>query len=170
LRKEPIANEGTDNSYDEVADDSEPGALHDLPGQPSGNETDQQYDQETFARHVHLSILQCHQTAIGAIARGFLASQRDPLEAVQRRESQSRLWLKYNEDEAGRPHCLAKMISASDLGSNHRYDCQRAGIHDQNFIADQDIIIAAILRGIFQDRNRQIITMNCSWNNRADRG
>ncbi len=92
------------------------------------------------------------------------------LRQMERRESQPRLWLKYNEDGAGRPHCLAKMISASDLGSNHRYNCQGAGIHDQNFIADQDIIIAAILRGIFQDRNRQIITMNCSWNNRTDRG
>jgi hypothetical protein len=35
-----------------------------LPGQPAGNETDQQYDQETFTRHVHLRILQSHQTAI----------------------------------------------------------------------------------------------------------
>jgi len=37
------------------------------------------------------------------------------------------------------------MISASGLGSNHRYDSQRAGIHDKNFIADQDILIVAIL-------------------------
>jgi hypothetical protein len=29
--------------------------LYDLTGQPSGDETDQQYDQETFTRHVHLS-------------------------------------------------------------------------------------------------------------------
>ena len=83
---------------------------------------------------------------------------------------QSRPRLKYNEDGASRPHCSAKMISASDLGSNHRYDSQRAGIDDENFVADQDIFIVAILRGIFQDRNRQNIKMNCSWNDLADRG
>ena len=58
LRKEPTANEGTCNSYEEVADDPEPGALHNLASQPSGNEADHQYDQETFTRHVHLRILQ----------------------------------------------------------------------------------------------------------------
>jgi hypothetical protein len=62
-RKEPTANEGTCDSYEQVTDDPEPGALHDLAGQPSGNETDHQYDQETFTRHVHLRILSIHQTA-----------------------------------------------------------------------------------------------------------
>jgi hypothetical protein len=57
LWKEPTANEGACDSYEEVADDSKPGALHDLTSQPSGDETDQQYDQETFTRHVHLRIL-----------------------------------------------------------------------------------------------------------------
>jgi hypothetical protein len=63
LRKEPTADEGAYNSYEEVADDSKPGALHDLPSQPPGDETDQQYDQETFTRHVHIRILQMHQPA-----------------------------------------------------------------------------------------------------------
>jgi hypothetical protein len=45
LGKEPIANEGARDSYKEVAYDSEPGALHDLSGQPSGNKANQQYDQ-----------------------------------------------------------------------------------------------------------------------------
>jgi hypothetical protein len=44
-------------------DNPEPGALHNLTGQPSGNEADHQYDQETFTRHVHLRILQLHQQA-----------------------------------------------------------------------------------------------------------
>jgi hypothetical protein len=48
LGKEPIANEGANNSNKQVAYDSEPGALHDLPSQPPGNETNQQYDQQTF--------------------------------------------------------------------------------------------------------------------------
>jgi hypothetical protein len=57
LRKEPTANEGTSDSDEKVADNPEPGALHNLTGQPSGNEADHQYDQETFTRHVHLRIL-----------------------------------------------------------------------------------------------------------------
>jgi hypothetical protein len=28
--------------------------LHDLAGEPAGNEADKQYDQQAFARHVHL--------------------------------------------------------------------------------------------------------------------
>jgi len=38
LGKEPIANERARDSYEEVAYDSEASALHDLSGQPSGNE------------------------------------------------------------------------------------------------------------------------------------
>jgi hypothetical protein len=57
LRKEPAANEGTRDSDKEVADNPKSGALHNLAGQPSGDEADQQYDQETFARHVHFLIL-----------------------------------------------------------------------------------------------------------------
>jgi hypothetical protein len=63
LGKEPTANEGTSDSDEKVADNPEPGALHNLTGQPSGNEADHQYDQETFTRHVHLRILQLHQQA-----------------------------------------------------------------------------------------------------------
>src|SRR5947209_2971311 len=48
LRKQPTADEGTYYSDDEIADDPEPGALHDLAGQPSGNEADDQYDEETL--------------------------------------------------------------------------------------------------------------------------
>jgi hypothetical protein len=63
LRKEPTANEGACNSYEEVADEPEPGPLHNLTGQPSGNETNHQNDQETFTRHVHLRIPLDQQTA-----------------------------------------------------------------------------------------------------------
>jgi hypothetical protein len=48
LRKQPTTNKGPYDSDDDIADDPEPGTLHDLTGQPSGNEADQQYDQETF--------------------------------------------------------------------------------------------------------------------------
>ena len=63
LRKEPAANEGACDSYEEVADNPEAGALHDFAGQPSGNEADHQYDQEVFTRHVHVRILHMRQQA-----------------------------------------------------------------------------------------------------------
>ena len=40
LREKPAANEGTCDSDEEVADDPEAGALHDLARQPSGNQAD----------------------------------------------------------------------------------------------------------------------------------
>ena len=61
LRNEPTANEGACDSHEEVAENPEPGALHDLASQPSGNEADQQYDEQTLTRHVHLRCLQPHQ-------------------------------------------------------------------------------------------------------------
>jgi hypothetical protein len=63
LRKQPTTDEGAYDSNDDIADDPEPGALHDLTGQPSGNQADQQDDQKTFTGHVHLRILQIRQTA-----------------------------------------------------------------------------------------------------------
>ncbi len=46
--QQPVANECTDNAYDEIADESESGAPYDLSGQPASNKTDEQYDQKTF--------------------------------------------------------------------------------------------------------------------------
>jgi hypothetical protein len=57
LKKDPTTDEGACDSHDEIADDSKPVATHDLVGQPSSNEADHQYDQQTFSRHVHLRIL-----------------------------------------------------------------------------------------------------------------
>jgi len=47
--QQPVANEGADDPDEEVADESEAGASHDLARQPSGHEADQQYDKETLA-------------------------------------------------------------------------------------------------------------------------
>jgi hypothetical protein len=58
LGQQPLADEGADDSDDEVTDDPKAGALHDLARQPSGHDTDYQYDKETFARHVHFRKLQ----------------------------------------------------------------------------------------------------------------
>lgn len=43
-----VANECTDNPYYEIADKSESGPPHDLFGQPTGDKTNEQYDQKTF--------------------------------------------------------------------------------------------------------------------------
>jgi hypothetical protein len=40
LSKQPSTNESADYSDDEIADDPKSGALHDLAGQPSGDEAD----------------------------------------------------------------------------------------------------------------------------------
>jgi hypothetical protein len=54
LGQQPASDKGTQDSDDKVADESEAGPLHDLAGEPAGNEADKQYDQQAFARHVHL--------------------------------------------------------------------------------------------------------------------
>jgi hypothetical protein len=64
LGQQPVANEGPYDPDEQVTDESEPGASHDLARQPSGNEPDQQYHKETFARHMHLPNLQ-FQHAVG---------------------------------------------------------------------------------------------------------
>jgi hypothetical protein len=54
LGQQPASDKGAQDSDDNVADDSESGPLHDLAGEPAGNEANKQYDQQAFARHVHL--------------------------------------------------------------------------------------------------------------------
>jgi hypothetical protein len=53
LRQQPVANECADNTYYEIADESESGPPDDLSSQPAGNKTDEQYDQQTFIWHMH---------------------------------------------------------------------------------------------------------------------
>jgi hypothetical protein len=48
LRQQPVAYECADNTYYDIADESESGPSYDLSGQPAGNKTDEQYDQKTF--------------------------------------------------------------------------------------------------------------------------
>jgi len=57
LRKQPTADEGANDADDDISDDPKPGAMDDLTGQPSGNEANHQYDQQTFTRHVHRRFL-----------------------------------------------------------------------------------------------------------------
>jgi hypothetical protein len=54
LRQQPAPEKGTQDSDDKVADQSKAGPLHDLAGEPAGNEANKQDDQQAFTRHVHL--------------------------------------------------------------------------------------------------------------------
>ena len=56
-RKQPIADEGADDSDQEIGDHPISGAAHDLAGQPSRNKSDHKYDKEAFIRHGALHIL-----------------------------------------------------------------------------------------------------------------
>jgi hypothetical protein len=56
-RQQPIADEGSQNADDDVADEPEPGAPHKLTGQPAGHETHQQDNQQTFIGNVHVRLL-----------------------------------------------------------------------------------------------------------------
>jgi hypothetical protein len=58
LGHQPIADERSYDSDDEITDDSKPGASYDLARQPPCNEADNQYDEQTLARHVLLPALQ----------------------------------------------------------------------------------------------------------------
>jgi hypothetical protein len=53
LWQQPIPDEGTHYPEDEVANDSETRTSHDLAGQPTCNDTHEQYDQQAFTRHMH---------------------------------------------------------------------------------------------------------------------
>jgi hypothetical protein len=53
--QQPTAYKGAENTNDQIADDPESGPAYDLTGQPACNEPYEQYDQEAFARHIHLA-------------------------------------------------------------------------------------------------------------------
>jgi hypothetical protein len=58
LGQQPGADERADYSDDEVADEPEACALHDLPSEPASNDADYHDDEKTFARHMHARVLQ----------------------------------------------------------------------------------------------------------------
>jgi hypothetical protein len=60
-------------------------------------------------------------------------------------------------------------LSVSELGRDHRYDSERAGVHDKNVIAHQDVCIAAVFRSIFDDPRRKPVEMNRPRNGLANR-
>src|SRR5437899_7110597 len=70
-------------------------------------------------------------------------------------------------------HCAAlidpSLLSVSDLGRDHRNDSERAGVHDKNVIAHQDVFIAAVLWSEFEDPRRQPVEMNRPRNGLANR-
>jgi hypothetical protein len=112
----------------------------------------------------HAPIVVCEPKFLAAL---IASHKRDSSMAAQK----ERRDIECGSDEGGasRPHRSARTIHASNLGRNYRHDCQRAGVHDEIFIADQNIVVVAILRGIFHNRNRQIIELDCSRYDSADR-
>jgi hypothetical protein len=67
-RQQPPANEGSYDPDNEVTDEPKPGALHDLAGEPSCNESDHQYDKETFTRHGTLSWISNEFAIAGSVS------------------------------------------------------------------------------------------------------
>jgi hypothetical protein len=78
LRQQPAADKCADNSNDEIADNTKPGALHDLPGQPPSNQAYQQYDQKTFGRDVIVSLFRVSSVSPASVRslgkRGYCAA------------------------------------------------------------------------------------------------
>ena len=64
---------------------------------------------------------------------------------------------------------LPSWLPQSGSGRDHRDDSVRAGVYDKNIIADQDVFIVAVLRGVFHDPRRQPVKVNCPWDSLADR-
>jgi hypothetical protein len=56
LRQQPASDQSAQNPDKEVTDDPKSGASHNLTCQPACNETDKQYHQQAFARHIHGAI------------------------------------------------------------------------------------------------------------------
>src|SRR5260370_13445457 len=53
LRQQPASDKGAQYPDNNVADDSKTGPAHNLTCQPACNETNKQYDQQAFTRHIH---------------------------------------------------------------------------------------------------------------------
>src|SRR5262249_12825241 len=50
-RQQPSADQRPDDPDADIRDEAETGAAHDLTGEPAGNQSDDEDDQKTFARH-----------------------------------------------------------------------------------------------------------------------
>jgi hypothetical protein len=62
LRQQPASDKGAQNPDNEVTNDPKSGASHNLTCQPACDETDKQYHQQAFTRHVHGAIPHSGQT------------------------------------------------------------------------------------------------------------
>jgi hypothetical protein len=56
LRQEQTCNEGANDTHNEVTDKAEAGPLDDLAREPARSDTDNQYDEQIFARYVHVCV------------------------------------------------------------------------------------------------------------------
>jgi hypothetical protein len=62
LRQQPASDQSAQNPDNEVTDDPKSGASYNLTCQPACNETDQQYYQQAFTRHIHGAISHSGET------------------------------------------------------------------------------------------------------------
>jgi len=91
LREEPTADEGTCDSDEEVADDPEPGALHDLAGQPSRNEADHQYADWTSGGRRYAALADLNRRlASGEIDQPEYEEKRKSAGKIRRRQKPRR--------------------------------------------------------------------------------
>jgi hypothetical protein len=65
--KQQTGDEGADDSNDNVANQTKACPLHDLAGQPARNSANQQYDEQTFSRHMHNGFLRLKRIAGGRL-------------------------------------------------------------------------------------------------------
>jgi hypothetical protein len=53
LRQQPASDKGAQDPDNEITNDPETAPAHDLTGQPAGNDTHKQYNQQALTRHIH---------------------------------------------------------------------------------------------------------------------
>jgi hypothetical protein len=82
LRQKPTTNESAGNSDNEIADQPESGALYRLTYEPSGNDANNEYDEQTFARHRRLSWI--HRGRKTAQSKSLPVVDRGSADAVSR--------------------------------------------------------------------------------------
>src|SRR6476646_7639299 len=95
LRKQPTADKGAEDTNDNVTDDPKTSALYNLPGQPSGHETHQQYDHQTLARQMHCRVLQIHSIAVHLYATEVTPPTREKLFGIAHVRGGRRLFRRF---------------------------------------------------------------------------
>jgi hypothetical protein len=94
LRQQPASDKGAQDPDNEITNDPETAPAHDLTGQPAGNDTHKQYNQQAFTRHIHfVTLVFGFRPGICRCLQEFdqcpLSEVRDPLRQPLSRLSES---------------------------------------------------------------------------------